>query len=229
MEVRIATDALGAAREAAAWCASALRDAVDRRGRASVASSGGSTPAPMFDALVELAVPWSSVTVLQVDERVAPDGDPDRNATELVARLLDPAGVPPSSRLLMPVTTDDLEAAAADYAALVDDLVPIDVVHLGLGDDGHTASWPPGDPVVDTPSWVGLSGVYRGHRRMTLTPAAVNGARSRVVLITGASKAPVVARWLDGDPTVPVQRVERESTVLFLDEAAAPWPTRPHR
>lgn len=217
----MAPDDVGAARDAARWCAGRLRDSVRRAGRATFAVSGGATPRLMFDALVGLDVPWRSVTVVQVDERVAPDGHPDRNATQLVDRLLRPAAIPEASWRLMPVTAVDLDAAVAAYARLVDDLGPIDVVHLGLGDDGHTASWPPRDPVVDARASVALTREYRGRRRMTLTPVAVNGAHARAMLVTGASKAPAVARWLAGDASVPAHRLERRATVAFLDEAAA--------
>jgi 6-phosphogluconolactonase/glucosamine-6-phosphate isomerase/deaminase len=121
----------------------------------------------------------------------------------------------------MPVTAADLAAAAASYARVVDEIGPIDIVHLGLGDDGHTASWPPGDPVVDVAASVAVTGEYRGRRRMTLTPVAVNAARWRAVLVTGSSKAGAVARWLGGDVTVPAHRIATSSTVAFVDEAAA--------
>jgi 6-phosphogluconolactonase len=220
VDVRLEPDEIGAAHAAAMWCAQRLRAAVGVRGRASVALSGGSTPGLMFDALVGFDLPWEAITVLQVDERIAPDGDPDRNATQLVDRLLRPASVPRASWRLMPVTAPDLDAAAADYARVVDAVAPIDVVHLGLGDDGHTASWPPGDPVVDAPGVVALSAEYRGRRRMTLTPIAVNAARWRAVLVTGATKAAAVARWLAGDPAVPAHRIATTATFAFLDEAA---------
>lgn len=222
MQVIVTTDPAAAALEAALWMASQLRNAVRRRGAASVAISGGRTPAAMFDALGGMDVDWDAVTVFQVDERVAPDGDAARNAV-----LLESLPVPRSRRVAMPVTARDLPAAAARYAAGLPDR--FDVVHLGLGDDGHTASWPPGDPVVDQSAAVAMSAEYRGHVRMTLTPDVVNAARHRLVLATGADKADPVQRWLLGDPSLPVQRVHRTDTVVVLDEAAAarlPAPSR---
>ncbi|MEA3184686.1 MAG: glucose-6-phosphate isomerase [Ilumatobacteraceae bacterium] len=214
MDILVAPDPHTAAHEAAAWVARQLRGAVSRRGEASVAFSGGSTPALMLAALVGLPVPWAATTVFQVDERVAPDGDPDRNARLLDA--LSPCG--PTIRL-MPVTAKDLDAARTQYASLLPDR--FDVVHLGVGDDGHTASWPPGDKVIDASGAVAISGEYNGHIRMTLTVGVVNAARHRLVLATGAAKAPVIERWLLHDHALPIDRVNRAGTVLVLDADAA--------
>ncbi len=199
---------------AADWLARRLRDAVRRRGAASVAFSGGRTPAAMFAALVELDVPWHDLTVFQVDERVAPDGDDARNAP-----LLDMLPVRAAQVRLMPVTARHLGAAAGRYAARLPE--SFDVVHLGLGDDGHTASWPPGDSVVDSTAAVALSAEYRGHVRMTLTPHVVNGARARLVLATGPDKAVPVRDWLLHRASLPVERVRRTGTVVVLDASAA--------
>jgi 6-phosphogluconolactonase/glucosamine-6-phosphate isomerase/deaminase len=197
---------------AAAEIAARLRDAVAARGDASLAVSGGSTGRGLLIALAATDVAWSAVRVWQVDERVAPDGDPDRNAGQL--------DVLPGEHLLMPVTAPDLEQAAADYGAGLPDV--FDVVHLGIGPDGHTASWPPGDPVIDRTTPVALSAPYRGRVRMTLTPPVVDAARARVVLVAGADKAAAVAGWLDGtDPMLPIARVTPVDTVVVLDPAAA--------
>jgi 6-phosphogluconolactonase len=222
MQVTVTADAGTAAVEAASWLAGQLRNAVHRRGAAVLAVSGGRTPATMFGALGEMDVPWARVTVFQVDERVAPDGDSARNSA-----LLELLPVAAAQRKAMPVTSRNLAAAAERYAASLPDR--FDVVHLGLGDDGHTASWPPNDPVVDSTDPVALCGEYRGHVRMTLTPVVVNAARHRLVLATGADKADPVQRWLLGDRSLPVQYVHRTDTVLMLDQAAAarlPSPSR---
>jgi 6-phosphogluconolactonase len=214
MDITVAPDPQTAASEAAAWVARQLCNAVSRRGSASVAFSGGSTPALMLAALATRSVPWEATTVFQVDERVAPDGDPDRNAA-----LLDVLRPLRSKIRLMPVTAGDLGAARRRYAALLPDR--LDVVHLGLGDDGHTASWPPGDPVIDDRRTVAMSGEYKGRVRMTLTAAAVNAARHRLVLATGPAKAAIIERWLLHDHTLPVDRVSRANTTVVLDAEAA--------
>ncbi len=213
MDVRVTTDAVAAAAEAAGWIAHQLRGAVRRRGEATIAVSGGSTPAVMFRELAELDVPWQSVTVFQVDERVAPDGDSARNAA-----LLDL--FPPAAHVRpMSVTAKDLRAAARRYAAALP--ARLDVVHLGLGDDGHTASWPPGDRVADDAALVGLSGEYRGHVRMTLTPVTVNAARHRLVLAVGADKAVPLEGWLLGNAALPVHLLRSNDTVVVVDVLAA--------
>lgn len=222
MDVRVADDAAGAAADAATFVARRLRDAVRRRGRATLALSGGSTPAVMFDVLATLDVPWADVLVFQVDERIAPDGHPDRNAVQLEEHLV--RAVPALARRvrLMPVTSAHLGRAAARYATAIAHAAPLDVVHLGLGDDGHTASWPPGDPVIDSDRQVDLCSEFNGRRRMTLTTGPVNGARCRIVLAAGAAKAPMIERFLTGDRSIPITHVRRTDTVLFVDRAAAP-------
>lgn len=214
MEIRVALDAAAAATDAAHLVASKLRNAVQRREVASLAVSGGTTPAKMFSVLADLEVPWRTVTVWQVDERVAPDGSPDRNAA-----LLDVFVAVGASVRAMPVTDRDLESAARRYAAELP--TRFDVVHLGIGDDGHTASWPPGDPVADELDPVALSGEYRGTRRMTLTPHVVNGARQRLVLAVGADKAAAMRGWLLRNEALPIERLHRTDTVVVLDMAAA--------
>lgn len=225
MKIEIHPDPAALAAAAADDLVERLRAAQDQRGTASVAVSGGNTPTAMFAALAQRDVDWDRVELFQVDERIAPDGDPGRNATTLRAELLDRVAIPAANVHLMGVTDDDVEAAAARYAdTLVEVLgspAVLDVVHLGIGDDGHTASWAPGDQVIDvTDRDVGLCGMFNGFRRMTLTPPAVNRARSVVFLVQGAAKAPMVARLVAGDRTIPAGHVETEHTVLLADRAA---------
>ena len=214
VEIRVAVDATAAATDAAHWVAAKLRNASTRRGVASLAVSGGTTPAKMFAALSMLDVPWSCVTIWQVDERIAADGSADRNAP-----LLDVFNTIGAKVRLMPVVDRDLPAAARQYGSGLPS--QFDVVHLGLGDDGHTASWIPGDSVIDELASVALTGEYRGTRRMTLTPPVVNGARSRVVLAAGADKAAAMRGWLLRNEALPIERLHRTGTVVVLDEAAA--------
>ncbi|CAB4538983.1 MAG: 6-phosphogluconolactonase [Actinobacteria bacterium] len=215
MQLLVADDPVAAAQAGAAWIARRLRGAVRRHGVATVAFSGGSTPARMLTALATLDVPWEAVQVYQVDERVAPDGHPARNLA-----LLDVLPLSRAQLHAMPVTVRDLRRGARRYGASLP--ARLDVVHLGIGDDGHTASWPPGDPVIDVAEPVALCDPYAGFVRMTLTPAVVNAAAARIVLAVGASKQPVVEGWLAGDRTLPVTRVRRTGTVLVVDAAAAP-------
>jgi 6-phosphogluconolactonase len=189
-----------------------LVDAIEQRGRAALAVSGGSTGPRLLQALARADLPWDDIGIWQVDERVAPEGDPDRNANQL--------DDVPGEVHLMPVTAPNLQRAAAAYAAELPDR--FDVVHLGMGADGHTASWPPGDPVIRSTRPVDLSGEYQGRVRMTLTPPVIDAARARVVLVTGADKAAPVARWLEGPAHgLPIERVPAAGTVVVLDPAAA--------
>src|SRR5262245_25541893 len=162
-------------------------------------------------------MPWEKATIYQVDERIAPDGDPDRNLTQLQRAL--PAGGASDVRA-MPVTFHDLEAAAADYAASLPDA--FDLVHLGLGPDGHTASLIPGDPVLDvTDRDVALTGEYQGRRRMTLTYPALNRAHRILWLVTGDDKVDALARLRAGDESIPGGRVETARAHVVADAAAA--------
>lgn len=195
------------------------------RGRCVVALSGGRTPGPTLDDLARRDLPWRRVVVSQADERVAPDGHPERNWTLLCERLLDVARVPATGRLPMPVTDGDLQQAAAVHAArlrrLCGDPPVLDVVHLGLGADGHVASLVPGDPVLDvTGRTVAVTGPYRGRRRMTLTFDALGAARRRLCQVAGADKAAALREAVQGT-AVPGSRLCRDGTVVVADEAAA--------
>jgi 6-phosphogluconolactonase len=223
IDVEVPPDGAALAARAADRVAERLAKAAADRGRAALAVSGGSTPLPFFEELAQRAVPWEAVHVFQVDERVAPPGHADRNLTGLRATLLDRVPIPPGNVHPMPVEEPDIEAAAAAYADELRSVTGgggLDVVHLGVGDDGHTASWPPGDPVVDATADVAVVGPFNGRLRMTLTPPAVNRAGWILWLIAGAAKAPVVARLLAGDPALPASRVRRHDVTLLADAAA---------
>jgi len=192
----------------------AAAEAIGAGRRFLIAVSGGQTPWLMLEALAE-RLPWEEVTVFQVDERIAPDGDPDRNLTQLERVLpLERVDLRP-----MPVTADDLDAAAAAYAS---SLPPhFDLVHLGLGEDGHTASLVPDDAVLDvTDRDVALTGSYQGHRRMTLTYPVLGRARRVLWLVAGADKSPALARLRAGDLSIPASRVSTAKALVLADTAA---------
>jgi 6-phosphogluconolactonase len=214
------------AQRAAAIVAEEARLAAAARGRFVLAVSGGHTPWLMLRALATDDVPWPAVQIVQVDERVAPAGHPDRNLTHLRESLLDRAPLSAGQIHAMPVESADLETAARQYAATLEQIAGsppvLDLVHLGLGPDGHTASLVPGDPVLDIEDTdVAVTGVYQGRRRMTLTYPAINRSRRVLWVVTGGEKALMLPRLLDGDESIPAGRVSRERARLVADRAAA--------
>ena len=226
MEIRVLADAAAVALQAAKVIAEEGRGVVTARGRFSIAVSGGQTPWQMLRALAREDVPWNSVYVAQVDERVAPAGHPDRNLTHLLDSLLEHAPLRPEQICAMPVDSPNLEAAARRYALMLQEIagVPpvLDLVHLGLGPDGHTASLVPGDPVLDvTEADVALTRPYQQRRRMTLTYPMLNRARRILWVITGVEKAGMLVRLRDGDVTIPAGRVHQEHALVLADRAAA--------
>ena len=226
MKIQVFIDAAAVAAEAAQLIAREGRAAIAARGRFSLAVSGGQTPWLMLRALACEDLPWQSVYLAQVDERVAPAGHPDRNLTHLHESLLERVPLSPGQICAMPVEASDLEAAAVRYARMLQEIagVPpvLDLVHLGLGPDGHTASLVPGDPVLDIAGAdVAVTGLYQQRRRMTLTYPLLNRARLVLWVVTGAEKAGMLLRLHEGDPTIPAGRVDRNHAVVLADRAAA--------
>jgi 6-phosphogluconolactonase len=219
-ELESLADPAAVAAAGAAFVAERARAAVAARGSFHFAVSGGHTPWAMFAELASETVPWDQVIIYQVDERVAPPGDPDRNLTHLTQAL----GSAPAQVRPMPVNDPDLVAAAASYAAALPE--HFDLVHLGLGPDGHTASLVPGDPVLSvTDRLVALTQPYQERVRMTLTYPALARARQILWLITGDDKKEPLARLLAGDTTIPAGRVEAEASLILADRAATPGAT----
>lgn len=226
MKIEVLDDVDAVADEAAAIIATDARIAVAARGRFTLAVSGGHTPWVMLRALADKELPWDGVHVLQVDERVAPAEDPDRNLTHLRQSLLEHAPLRPEQIHAMPVETRDLQAAVSAYAATLRDVAGspavLDLVHLGLGPDGHTASLVPGDPVLDVnDAAVALTGPYQGRRRMTLTYPVLNHARRVLWVVTGDGKAEMLLRLREGDRSIPAGRVKQDHALVLTDRAAA--------
>ena len=226
MQVEVLPDPAAVASRAAAIIAQHARDAVQARGRFLMAVSGGHTPWVMLRELAKEDVPWDGVHVLQVDERIAPAGDPDRNLTHLRETLLQNAPIEPSHIYAMPVEDPDSQAAAAEYARTIEQLAGsppvIDLVHLGLGPDGHTASLVPGDPVLHVMDRdVGVTGVYMGRKRMTLTYPVINRARHILWVVTGAEKVKALSQLQAGDTSIPGGRISRAQAQIIADRAAA--------
>jgi 6-phosphogluconolactonase len=226
MNIEVFADAESVAGAAAARIAADAREAIASRGRFSFAVSGGHTPWIMLRALAREDVSWSSVHLFQVDERIAPAGDKDRNFTHLRESFLQYVPLRPDQIHAMPVEATDLAAAARSYArdleAIAGSPAVLDLVHLGLGPDGHTASLVPGDSVLDdTAEDVALTGIYQGRRRMTLTYPILNRARRILWVVTGGEKVEMLRRLRDGDATIPAGRIRRDQALLLADRAAA--------
>jgi 6-phosphogluconolactonase len=244
MKIEVLADADTVADRAAAIIAAEARDAVIARGRFVVALSGGRTPWLMMRALAGEPVPWEQLHIVQVDERVVPAGHPDRNLTHLRESLLSRVPLRPEQIHAMPVEAADVErnsfrssrsnngmnsvlqTAAKAYSQTLREIAGsppvLDLVHLGLGPDGHTASLVPGDPVLNiTDKDVAVTGVYQGRRRMTLTYPIINRGRRILWLVTGKDKAGPLVRLIDADPSIPAGRVYQDQALVLADQASA--------
>ena len=225
MKIEVLPDADAVAQKAAEIIAAEARSAVAARGRFIMAVSGGHTPWQMLRDLAGQEVPWEGVHVVQVDERVAPAGDPDRNLTHLHESLLDMRRCGPSRS--MPCRSSRRlrrcgQALRHTLQEIAGSPPVLDLAHLGLGPDGHTASLVPGDPVLNvTDADVALTGIYQGKRRMTLTYPMLNRSRRILWLVTGSDKVAALARLRDGDVSIPAGRIERDRALVLADRAAA--------
>jgi 6-phosphogluconolactonase len=225
MQIEVFADADAVARAAAQLIANEAKKRIAGGGRFVFAASGGKTPWAMLKALTQEQVPWNGLEIVQVDERVAPAGHSDRNLTHLEECLVGPSPLRREQIHAMPVERPDLDAAARDYSDSLTRIAGappvIDMVHLGLGPDGHTASLVPGDPVLEIVDRdVAITGDYQGRRRMTLTFPAINRAKGILWLVTGAEKRPMLKRLLAADASIPAGRVRQDTAILLADRAA---------
>lgn len=226
MNVEILPDVTSLAQRAAAVIAADARSAVSARGRFVMAVSGGKSPWLMLADLANEDVPWANVHVFQIDERIAPAGDPDRNYVHLRDSLLQHAPIPPEQIYAMPVESPDIDAAAKEYAHTLEGIAGkppvLDLAHLGLGPDGHTASLIPGDPVLNvTDKDVAITGVYQGRRRMTLTYPVINRSRRILWLVSGKDKVSALPKLRAADPSIPAGGISQSQALLLADREAA--------
>ena len=209
-----------AARAAARHIARRLRVAIEERGAATLALSGGSSVPVLLAELARQPLDWSKLHVFQVDERVAPTGSAARNLTAAEAALVGPGRLARERLHAMPVENEDASGYAAELVARSGSPPVLDVVQLGLGADGHTASLFPGDPALATDALVACTAEHAGHRRMTLTLPVINAARRIVWLAHGAEKAAALTRLATRGWQAPAGRVVRRHAVVYTDQAA---------
>ena len=226
MDVEVLNDPDAVAKRAVEVIAADAREAIRARGRFLMAVSGGRTPWIMLRVLADQQLPWDKVHIFQVDERIAPSGDPDRNLTHLRESLLEHAQLPEQNLHPMPVEDADLDSGAAQYAKTLQEISGnppvLDLVHLGMGPDGHTASLIPGDPVLNvTDRDVATTGIYQGRRRMTLTYPVLNRSRRILWLITGADKKTALQKMRAADPSIPAGRIRQDQALVLADREAA--------
>jgi 6-phosphogluconolactonase len=229
LKIEVLADDDAVAKAAAGVIAVAAREAVAARGVFTLAVSGGKTPWAMLKDLASEEVPWSQVHVFQIDERIAPEGDPDRNLTHLHESLLGNAPIPKENIHAMPVNAADPVEGAAEYERTLQEICgnppTLDMAHLGLGPDGHTASLTPNDPVLEvTDRDVALTDpvhLYQNRRRMTLTYPMINRSRQIMWLATGAAKIPMIVKLRAADPSIPGGRIAQANALMLTDTAAA--------
>jgi 6-phosphogluconolactonase len=226
MRIQVLPTQEAAAERAADWLRAEIARASAQRGQCLLALSGGRTPWRMLRDLRRLRVHWQTLQVFQVDERVVPPSDERRNSRQIADLLIAPEALDSAHFHAMPVERTDLAAGALEYARLLieqgGEPPVLDVVQLGLGPDGHTASLVPGDPLLRAGETdVGISGDYQGVPRMTLGFRVLNAARHRLWLVTGDDKPDALRRLWEGDTSIPAGRVAREASLVFADAAAA--------
>lgn len=226
INIEILNSVQAVAERAAAQIAAEAVKGVAERGRFIMAVSGGHTPWLMLSVLAKLDLPWPRIEVFQVDERVAPEGHTDRNLTHMREAFLNRIPLPESQMHPIAVEAADLEAAASEYGETlrrIAGMPPVlDLIHLGLGPDGHTASLLPGDPALDVrDADVAVTRPYQGRQRITLTYTAIDRARCVLWVVTGSEKAPMLARLMKGDNAIPAGRVMSQRALVITDTTPA--------
>lgn len=225
MKLQVLPDAETVAKKAVQIIVEVARERASVRGKFLFAVSGGSTPWKVLRQLADTALPRDAIELFQVDERIAPAGDPQRNLTQIKENLLDHSALNQKQIHAMPVERTDIDSAAESYAQLLQELCgnppKLDLIHLGLGEDGHTASLLPGDPAQKSHAPIAITNEYHGLRRMTMTYPTINAARRRLWIVTGANKRPMLERLYHGDSSIPAGRIERKNAIILADQNAA--------
>lgn len=225
MKTEIFPQAADVALGAADYLAQQITTTLATQATFSMAISGGRTPWEMLRHLAQAQLPWEQVHLFQVDERIAPEGHADRNLTQLYQAI---AGTEMAARLHihpMPVNDTDLAQAAQRYADTLREITGdgcLDLIHLGLGTDGHTASLIPGDPVCDEKQLAiaCTTHPYQGRQRMTMTYPMLNRAKRLLWIVTGSEKGDMLQQLLGQNPNIPAGKVAQTAALLYVDQAA---------
>jgi len=225
MELVVLPDAEAVAQKAVQIIAELAQEKIRLTGKFLFAVSGGSTPWKVLRQLANTTLPWDAIELFQVDERIAPAGDTQRNLTQIMQNLLDHSALSLKQIHAMPVEQPDLESAAESYAQQLIKLCgnppKLDLIHLGLGEDGHTASLLPDDPARNSQELVTITKEYQGLQRMTMTYPVINAAQQRLWIVTGANKQSMLERLYQGDDSIPAGLVERTNAIILADQNAA--------
>ena len=214
------------AEKAAQYIEEKIRTAILTKGSFTMAISGGKTPWQMLKILAKAKLRWEKVFLFQVDERVAPDGNEERNLTQLF-KSIEGSGIMTRINVFpMHVISENLEEETKAYAEAIEKVAEngeLDLIHLGMGSDGHTASLIPGDSVCEVAgaAIAMTTQPYQGRMRMTMTYPLINRAKEILWLVTGEEKAEMLQRLLQQDPSIPAGKVNPTHATIFADKAAA--------
>lgn len=225
METEIFPQAGNVAKAAADYLAQQIMATLATKAIFSMAISGGRTPWEMLRHLAQAQLPWERVHLFQVDERIAPKGHADRNLTQLHEVIAGTAMAARMHTYPMPVNEVNLDEAAQDYANILLKVTGdgrLDLIHLGLGTDGHTASLIPGDPVCNE-ALVDIACTthpYQGRLRMTMTYPLLNRAKQVLWIVTGSEKGKMLRQMLQQDRSIPAGGIQQENALLLVDQAA---------
>lgn len=222
MQINVYSSAEEVAHEAAKWISSLAKRKIESKGSFSFALSGGRTPWEMLAKLAQENLPWEKINLFQVDERIAPEGHKDRNLTQLFQVLQGTRLMTRLNIFPMHVISENLQEACEEYAQHIERITGnsmLDLIHLGMGTDGHTASLIPGDKVCDVGNqMIALTAQpYQGRQRMTMTYPLINQAENILWLITGEEKKEMLVRMLNKDPEIPAGKIKQDQAILMTD------------
>ncbi|HAX89995.1 MAG TPA: 6-phosphogluconolactonase [Cyanobacteria bacterium UBA11370] len=209
-----------------------MQEAIEQRGRCTIALAGGGTPKPLYEAIATQDLPWDKIHVFWGDERYVPPDHPDSNEGMARRAWLDKVNIPPSNIHPMPTDgaspQDDASKHEAQlqefFGTAVGEFPPFDIILLGIGDDAHTASLFPHTEALHVKDHLVTVGNKDGQPRITFTASLINQAHCVIFLVAGASKQPALAQIFaaDADPiTYPARLIQPQGELLWLLDSDA--------